>query len=59
LAKRPKTIILCKQMAGTLNDLFKATSRSFYLNPPCGMLLPAAVRPQISSAGGAAENSPR
>jgi hypothetical protein len=46
-------------MAGTLNDLFKATSRSFYLNPPCGMLLPAAVRPQISSAGGAAENSPR
>ena len=37
-------------MAGTLNDLLKATSRSFYLIPHCGTLLPAAVRPQIGLA---------
>jgi hypothetical protein len=30
-----------------LGDLLKATSRSFYLIPHCGTLLPAAVRPQI------------
>ena len=37
-------------MAGTLNDLLKATSRSFYLIPHCGTRLPAAVRPQIGLA---------
>ncbi len=31
-------------MAGTANDLLKATSRSFYLTL---RVLPAAVRPQI------------
>ena len=34
-------------MAGTLNDLLKATSRSFYLTL---RVLPAAVRPQIGLA---------
>ena len=34
-------------MAGTLNDLLKATSRSFYLTL---RMLPAAVRPQIGLA---------
>jgi hypothetical protein len=33
-----------------LGDLLKATSRSFYLIPHCGTLLPAAVRPQIGLA---------
>jgi len=32
-----------------LNDLLKATSRSFYLIPHCGTWLPAAVRPQIGA----------
>ena len=43
-------------MPTTLNDLLKATLCSFYLTLH---VLPAAVRPQILSAGGAAENSPR
>jgi hypothetical protein len=30
-----------------LQDLLKATSRSFYLIPHCGTRLSAAVRPQI------------
>ena len=33
-----------------LGELLKATSRSFYLIPHCGTLLPAAVRPQIGLA---------
>jgi farnesyl-diphosphate farnesyltransferase len=39
--------ILGEQMAGTLNDLLKATSRSFYLTL---RVLPRAIRPQISLA---------
>ncbi len=38
---------LGEQMAGTSNDLLKATSRSFYLSL---RVLPAAVRPQIGLA---------
>ena len=38
---------LGQQMAGTLNDLLKATSRSFYLSL---RVLPAAMRPQIGLA---------
>jgi hypothetical protein len=34
--RKGEKFILCKQMAGTLNDLLKATSRSFYLIPHCG-----------------------
>jgi hypothetical protein len=33
-----------------LNNLLKATSRSFYLIPHCGTLLPARVRPQTGLA---------
>jgi farnesyl-diphosphate farnesyltransferase len=40
-------IILKEQMTGALNDLLKATSRSFYLTL---RVLPAAVRPQIGLA---------
>ena len=36
-----------EQMAGNLNDLLKATSRSFYLTLG---VLPARVRPQIGLA---------
>jgi len=41
------SFILGEQMAGTSNDLLKATSRSFYLSL---RVLPAAVRPQIGLA---------
>jgi hypothetical protein len=34
-------------MPKALNDLLKATSRSFYLIPLCGTRLPARMRPQI------------
>ena len=37
-------------MAKPLIDLLKATSRSFFLIPPCGTLLPGAVRLQIGLA---------
>jgi farnesyl-diphosphate farnesyltransferase len=47
LAKQAKTFILCKQMAGTSNDLLKATSRSFYLTL---RMLPGAIRLQIGLA---------
>jgi len=47
LALRTKRFILNGQMTGALNDLLKATSRSFYLTL---RVLPAAVRPQIGLA---------
>jgi phytoene/squalene synthetase len=43
-------------MPTALNDLLKATSRSFYLTL---RVLPARVRPPTGSAGGAADNNPR
>ena len=43
-------------MPTALNDLLKATSRSFYLTL---RVLPARVRLPIPSAGGATDNSPR
>jgi farnesyl-diphosphate farnesyltransferase len=47
LAKRAERFILQQQMTDILNDLLRATSRSFYLTL---RVLPAAVRPQIGLA---------
>ena len=47
MANRQERIILSGQMTGALNDLLKATSRSFYLTL---RVLPAALRPQIGVA---------
>jgi hypothetical protein len=43
-------------MPTALNDLLKATSRSFYLIPRCGTLLPVRVRPQIGLVSGRLQN---
>ena len=47
LAGHTKCFILCIPMTDRLNDLLRATSRSFYLTL---RVLPASVRPQISLA---------